>query len=128
MTYLVNQKRNKLFLATITITATIISIPLLSAHFLHPLHYFHIAVHEAGFILAVFLFGITLIAYQQTKIIRMLFSASAFGVLALGQIFYIFEKDGIDAIADLESTGEGHFDLAILIMTALFAAGIFYKR
>jgi hypothetical protein len=128
MTYLVDQRKNKFFLVSIIITALVVSIPLLSSHFLHPLHYFHIAIHEAGFILAVFLFGITLIAYQQTKIIRMLFSASAFGVLALGQLVYIFEKDGIDAMAELESTGEGHFDLAILIMTALFAAGIFYKR
>ena len=128
MTYLVDQRKNKFFLVAIIATALIISVPLLSSHFLHPLHYFHLAVHEAGFILAVFLFGMTLIAYQQTKITRMLFSASAFGALALGQILYIFEKDGIDAIADLESTGEGHFDLAILIMTALFAAGIFYKR
>jgi hypothetical protein len=128
MTYLVDQRKNKFFLVSIIITALVVSIPLLSSHFLHPLHYFHIAIHEAGFILAVFLFGITLIAYQQTKIIRMLFSASAFGVLALGQLVYIFEKDGIDAMAELESTGEGHFDLAILIMTALFAAGVFYKR
>ena len=128
MTYLVDQRKNKFFLVSIIVTALVVSIPLLSSHFLHPLHYFHIAIHEAGFILAVFLFGITLIAYQQTKIIRMLFSASAFGVLALGQLVYIFEKDGIDAMAELESTGEGHFDLAILIMTALFAAGVFYKR
>jgi hypothetical protein len=128
MTYLVDQRKNKFFLVSIIVTALVVSIPLLSSHFLHPLHYFHIAIHEAGFILAVFLFGITLIAYQQTKIIRMLFSASAFGVLALGQLVYIFEKDGIDVMAELESTGEGHFDLAILIMTALFAAGVFYKR
>ena len=128
MTYLVNQKRNRLFLATITITATIISIPLLSAHFLHPLHYFHVAVHEAGFILAVFLFGMTLIAYQQTKIIRMLFSASAFLVLAIGQIVYIYEKMDVGVMENMESNGEGHFDFMILIMTALFAAGIFYKR
>ena len=128
MTYLVDQRKNKFFLVSIIITALVVSIPLLSSHFLHPLHYFHLAVHEAGFILAVFLFGITLIAYQQTKIIRMLFSASAFGALALGQLVYIFEKDGIDVMAELESTGEGHFDLAILIMTALFAAGVFYKR
>ena len=128
MTYLVNQKRNRLFLATITITAVIISIPLLSAHFLHPLHYFHIAVHEAGFVLAVFLFGMTLIAYQQTKIIRMLFSASAFLVLAIGQIVYIYEKMDVGVMENMESRGEGHFDFMILIMTALFAAGIFYKR
>ena len=128
MTYLVNQRRNKLFLATITITAAIISIPLLSAHFLHPLHYFHIAVHEAGFILAVFLLGMTLIAYQQTKVIRMLFSASAFLVLAIGQIVYIYEKMDVHAMEDIQSHGEGHFDFMILIMTALFAAGIFYKR
>ena len=128
MTYLVNQRKNKFFLATITITAAIISIPLLSTHFLHPLHYFHIAVHEAGFILAVFLFGMTLIAYQQTKVIRMLFSASAFLVLAIGQIVYIYEKMGVHAMENMESNGEGHFDFMILIMTALFAAGIFYKR
>ena len=70
----------------------------------------------------------TIIAYQKTKITRMLFSAAAFVVLATGQIFYIYEKIDVHVTDEFQSVGEGHFDFAILIMTALFAIGIFYKR
>jgi len=128
MTYLVDQRKNTYFLIIAIVTATLISIPLLSNHFLHTSHYFHLAVHEAGFILAIFLAGMTIIAYQKTKITRMLFSAAAFVVLATGQIFYIYEKIDVHVTDEFQSVAEGHFDFAILIMTALFAIGIFYKR
>jgi nitrate reductase gamma subunit len=94
----------------------------------HTSHYFHIAIHEAGFLLAVFLFGMTLIAYQQTKITRMLFSAAAFGTLAIGQLVYLFEKIDVPKTVVMNISGENIFDLSILVMTALFALGLFYKR
>ena len=65
---------------------TILSVPLISHHILH------IAIHEAGFMLAAFLTIMTLISHSKTKIIRMLFSSSAFSVLAFGQAAYMISK------------------------------------
>ena len=59
----------------------------------------------------------------------MLFAAAAFGTLAITQLGYLYEK--IDTPAMMQVTdgiAEEHFDVGILIMTAIFAAGIFYKR
>ena len=105
----------------------ILSIPLIYGHFFHSGHLFHIAIHESGFVLATFLTLMALIAYKKTKITRMLFSSAAFGVLAFGQAGYMYSKIGDHAIEDLSSPGE-ILDICIVIMTVLFAIGIFYKR
>ena len=129
MTYTMRQRTNSYFLFTTLIAGILVSIPLISNHFLHPSHFFHIAIHEAGFLLAIFLVGITIISYRETKLPRMLFAAAAFGTLAITQLGYLYEK--IDTPAMVQVTNgiaEEHFDVGILIMTAIFAAGIFYKR
>ena len=128
MTFSTGEKRNSYFLVSVVITSIIISIPIISNHFLHPEHYFHIAVHEAGFILAIFLFAMAIIAYTKTKITRMIFSAGAFLVLGISQIGFMLEKINVPAGMRIENVAEEHFDIGILIMTVLFALGIFWKR
>jgi len=128
MTYTISRSKNSYFLITIVVSAILISIPVISNHFLHPSHYFHIAIHEAGFILAVFLVGITIIAYKETKFPRLLFSLAAFTALAIGQLIYMLERMNAPETMHLSIVGEGSFDVAILIMTAIFAVGIFCKH
>ena len=128
MTYSVGENKNSFFLITIVIGSMCISIPIISNHFLHPEHYFHIAVHEAGFILAILLFAMAIIAYNKTRIKRMLFSAGAFLVLGVSQAGFMLEKIDTPAEIHLENVAEEHFDIGILIMTVLFALGIFWKR
>ena len=128
MTFSTGEKRNSYFLVSVVITSIVISIPIISNHVLHPEHYFHVAVHEAGFVLAIFLFTMTIIAYNKTKIRRMLFAAGAFLTLAITQLGYMIEKINTPGNMEIESVAEEHFDIGILIMTALFAFGIFYKK
>ena len=92
MTVLTGKKGSSYFLVSVVITSISISIPIISNHFLYPEHYFHIAVHEAGFVLAIFLFTMTIIAYNKTKIRRMLFAAGAFLTLSITQLGYMIEK------------------------------------
>ena len=58
----------------------------------------------------------------------MLFSAAAFGVLTFGQGIYVFLEQSTveDHVIDL-LVGEKIFDTCIVIMTMLFALGIFYN-
>ena len=128
MTFSTGERKNSYFLVSVVITSIIISIPIISNHFLHPEHYFHIAVHEAGFILAMFLFAMAVIAYKKTKITRMIFSAGAFLILGISQIGFMLEKIDTPAGVHIENVAEEHFDIGILIMTVLFALGIFWKR
>jgi len=128
MAYLIGEKKKSYFLIIIIVASTLVSIPIISNHFFHPEHYFHIAIHEIGFVLAVFLFAMSVIAYSKTRISRMLFSATAFLTLAITQVSYMFAKIDVQAGMEMESVSEEHFDLGILIMTILFALGIFWKR
>ena len=128
MTYSIEERKSSFFLIIVVIGAILVSIPIISNHFLHTEHYFHIAVHEAGFVLAIFLFTMTIIAYNKTKIRRMLFAAGAFLTLSITQLGYMIEKINTPGEMMIESAAEEHFDMGILIMTALFAFGIFYKK
>ena len=127
MTYSINEKKYSYFLISVLCGIVVLSLPLISNHFLHTDHLFHIAVHEVGFVLAAFLTVITLISYKKSKITRMLFSSAAFGVLASGQAAYMFGEMQVHTIEDMTSANE-ILDVCILVMTILFAFGIFFKR
>ena len=114
------------FLIAVIGCVAILSIPLIYGHFFHEGHMFFVAVHESGFLLATFLTGMALISYKKTKVKRMLFSAAAFGVLAFGQGEVMYQKMH-DHTVDLTSPGNV-LEYCIVIMTVLFAIGVFYKR
>ena len=122
-----SERKYSYFLIAVIGCIIILSIPLVYGHFFHSGHLFHIAIHESGFVLASFLFVMTLVSYKKTRITRMLFSSAAFGVLAFGQAGYMYSKIGDHAMEDMSSPGE-ILDICIVIMTVLFAIGVFYKR
>ena len=105
----------------------ILSIPMMYGHFFHEGHLFYIAIHETGFLLASFLTTITLISYKKTKLKRMLFSSSAFGVLAFGQGEIMYQQMNDLHDYDIMSSGE-ILEYCVVIMMILFALGIFYKQ
>jgi len=127
MGYAENERKYSYFLIAVVGCVTILSIPLVYGHFFHSGHLFHIAIHESGFVLAVFLTVMAIISYKKTKIKRMLFSSTAFGVLAFGQAGYMYSKIGEHEMENLSGPDE-ILDICIVIMTVLFAIGIFYKR
>ena len=127
MTYTLGGKKYSYFLIAVLGSIVILSVPLISNHFLHQDHIFHTAVHQAGFVLASFLTVIALVSYRKTKITRMLFSSAAFGVLAFGQAAYMYSKIDDHSVENMSSPGE-ILDICIVIMTVLFAIGVFYKR
>ena len=122
-----SERKYSYFLIAVIGSVIIISIPMIYGHFFHSGHLFHIAIHESGFILASFLAAMAIISYKKTKIPRMLFSASAFSVLAFGQAGYMYSKIGDHVVEDMSSPGE-ILDISIVVMTVLFAVGVFYKR
>ena len=122
-----SERKYSYFLFAVIGSVIIISIPMIYGHFFHSGHLFHIAIHESGFILASFLAAMAIISYKKTKIPRMLFSASAFSVLAFGQAGYMYSKIGDHVVEDMSSPGE-ILDISIVVMTILFAIGVFYKR
>ena len=128
MTYTIGEKKYSYFLLAVFGSVVILSIPLIYGHFFHTKNLFHVFIHETGFVLAAFLTIMALISYKKTKITRMLFSSFAFGVLGFGQAAYMYSEIlQPHPEKDMFSGGE-ILDISILIMTILFAVGVFYKR
>ena len=127
MAYTLGEKKYSYFLIAVLGSIVILSVPLIYGHIFHSGDSFHIAIHESGFVLASFLFVMTLVSYKKTKVTRMLFSSAAFGVLAFGQAAYMYQKMNDHVVEDMSSPGE-ILDVCIVIMTVLFAVGIFYRR
>ena len=128
MASIIETHRDKTIILVIVIPLLIFGYAMFSPHVTHTGHIAHIVIHEAGFLIAGFLLSLTIVAYFKTKLPRMLFSAAAFGVLTFAQGVYLFleQNRAADHHVDLLSTNE-IFDTAIVIMTVLFALGVFYN-
>ena len=128
MSSIIQTRRDSSVVIAIVVPLIIFAYAMLSPHLTHPNHIAHIAIHEAGMLIAGFLLSLTIIAYSKTKLPRMLFSAAAFAVLTLAQGIYLFLEQNTepDHHVDFLSANE-IFDTSIVIMTVLFALGVFYN-
>ena len=128
MASIVETHRDKTIILVIVIPLIIFGYTMFSPHLTHAGHIAHIVIHEAGFLIAGFLLSLTIIAYFKTKLPRMLFSAAAFSVLTFAQGVYLFLEQNTkpDHHVDFLSANE-IFDTSIVIMTILFALGVFYN-
>ena len=128
LTSIIETHRDKTIILVIVIPLIIFGYAMFSPHLTHVEHISHIVIHEAGFLIAGFLLSLTIIAYFKTKLPRMLFSAAAFGVLTFAQGVYLFLEQSrpVDSHINLLSVNE-IFDTAIVVMTVLFALGVFYN-
>ena len=129
MASIIETRRDSLLVIAIIIPLVIFAYAMLSPHLTHPNHIAHIAVHEAGMLIAGFLLSLTILSYFKTKLPRMLFSATAFAVLTFAQGIYLFLEQNTkpDHHVDFLSANE-IFDISIVIMTVLFALGVFYNH
>ena len=128
MASIIETHRDKTIILVIVIPLIIFGYAMFSPHLTHVGHIAHIVIHEAGFLIAGFLLSLTIIAYFKTKLPRMLFSSAAFATLTFAQGVYLFleQNRAADHHVDLLSASE-IFDTAIVVMTVLFALGVFYN-
>ena len=128
MASIIETHRDRTIILVIVIPLIIFGYAMFSPHLTHAGHVAHIVIHEAGFLIAGFLLSLTIIAYFKTKLPRMLFSAAAFAVLTFAQGVYLFLEQNTkpDHHIDFLSANE-IFDTSIVIMTVLFALGVFYN-
>ena len=128
MASIIETHRDKTIILVIVVPLIIFGYAMFSPHVTHVEHIAHIVIHEAGFLIAGFLLSLTIIAYFKTKLPRMLFSAAAFATLTFAQGVYLFleQSRAEDHHIDLLSVNE-IFDTAIVVMTVLFALGVFYN-
>ena len=112
----------------IVVPLIIFGYAMFTPHFAHPDHIAHIAIHEAGLLISGFLLSLALLGYSKTKLKRMLFSTAAFATLTVAQGVYLFSELNMSPTHTIDyfSTNE-IFGILIVIMTMLFALGVFYN-
>ena len=125
MTYQISDKKERTFVAFVVAGVTALSLPLIFNHISHIDGIIHLTVHAGGFVLASFLTVVALISWRKTKIARMTFSGFAFAVLALAQGVYMYLERNEHSHFNFE---EEIFNIMIVVVTVLFAVGVFYKR
>ena len=120
--------RDSTVVLVIVIPLIVFGYAMFAPHFAHPDHIAHIAIHEAGLLISGFLFSLALLGYSKTKLKRMLFSTAAFATLTVAQGVYLFSELNMSSthVIDYFSVNE-IFGILIVIMTMLFALGVFYN-
>tara|TARA_B100000530_G_scaffold262847_1_gene175798 strand:- start:1201 stop:1578 length:378 start_codon:yes stop_codon:yes gene_type:complete len=125
MAYQISENKERIILGFTIAISISISVPLVVYHFTHIDGIIHMTIHAGGFVLASFLTVMAMISWKKSKIPRIIFSGFAFATLAIAQVVYMYlEKD---EHAHLEFENE-IFDILIVVVTVLFAIGVFYKR
>ena len=128
MASIIETQKDKTIILVIVIPLIIFGYAMFSPHLTDVGHIAHIVIHEAGFLIAGFLLSLTIIAYFKTKLPRMLFSAAAFSVLTFAQGVYLFLEQNTKPVHHVDFLSANEiFDTSIVIMTILFALGVFYN-
>jgi hypothetical protein len=109
------------------ITALVVGIvaPLVIPHVAHPSMIYHILLHMAGLIIAIFLSIVSVLAYSRNTTTRMLLMAVGFMSLALVEFFYLLQAGGIaigQVIIPAVNIELSH--IILLIMVSLFGLGV----
>ncbi len=117
--------RKPVLLGIITIVVAGVIAPLVLPHVVHPSMIFHILLHMAGLIVAVFLSTVSILAYLRNTTTRMLLMAAGFVTLAAVELLYLLQAGGIYAgqftipVANIELS-----HMVLLIMVSLFGLGV----
>ena len=107
-----------------TALIALLAVPVIIPHITHTGMIYHILVHIASVIIAVFLTAISIIAYRRNGGSRLLFMTSGFGVLAFVEFLYLFYATAnIEAmIIPIVNIELSH--IILLAMLTLFGIGV----
>ena len=119
-----SSQQSKLLIAISVIAVAVLSIPVILPHLNHPYMIYHIVLHIASLIVAVFLTVISAVAYRRSGSSRILFMFFGFLALIIVELIYLF-----NATEDIEEVALPfvHIELPhviLLIMLTLFGVGV----
>ncbi len=103
---------------------SILAVPVIIPHITHTYMIYHILVHVASVVIAVFLTVISIIAYVRNGSSRLLFMMAGFSVLAFVEFLYLFYATAnievvIIPIVEIELS-----HVILLIMLTMFGIGV----
>ena len=108
---------------TVSVVA-LLAIPVIIPHMSHAGLIYHILLHVASVIIAVFLTIVSIISYRRNRSGRLLFMMGGFAVLAFVEVLYLFYSTvNIEAViipvVDIELS-----HVILLVMLTLFGMGV----
>lgn len=114
----------KLLLVITLVMVSILAVPVIIPHIGHTGLIYHIVLHIASVIIAVFLTCISIIAYRRSGGSRLFFMMGGFAVLAFVEFLYLFYSTvNIEAllipIVDIEVS-----HVILLVMLTMFGIGV----
>jgi hypothetical protein len=114
----------KLFAVVSLIVISVLAVPVILPHIRHPSMIYHIMMHIASVIIAVFLGLISFLAYNRNGDTRMILMTGGFSLLAIIEFLYLFHataniQDVIIPIVDVELS-----HIILLVMLTLFGIGV----
>lgn len=114
----------KLFGIITVLVIAVLAIPVIIPHLSHTGVIYHVLVHVASVIMAVFLTVISIIAYRRNSSGRLLFMMAGFAVLAFVEFLYLFYATAnieavIIPIVDIDL-----LHIILLVMLTLFGIGV----
>ncbi len=114
----------KLFALISILVISALALPVILPHFTHPTMIYHISLHIASLILAVFLSCVSILAYNRNRNTRMLLMMFGFSLLAVVEILYLFHSTANiqDIVVPIVDTEFSH--IVLLAMLTLFGIGI----
>jgi hypothetical protein len=114
----------KVFAITTIALLSVLAVPVIIPHITHTDLIYHILVHIASVIVAVFITVISIMSYRRNGGSRLFFMTAGFAVLAFVEFLYLFYATAnIEAIiiplVDIESS-----HIILLVMLTLFGIGV----
>ena len=115
---------SKVFVITTIALLSVLAVPVIIPHITHTDMIYHIFVHIASVIIAVFITVISIMAYRRNGGSRLFFMMAGFAVLAFVEFLYLFYATiNIEAIiipiVDIEFS-----HIILLVMLTLFGMGV----
>lgn len=116
---------NSKLLSIITVSIiSILAVPVIIPHITHTYMIYHILVHVASVVIAVFLTVISVIAYVRNGGSRLLFMMAGFSVLAFVEFLYLFYATANIEVVIIPIVGIELSHVILLVMLTLFGIGV----
>jgi predicted nucleic acid-binding Zn ribbon protein len=114
----------KLFALISILVISALALPVILPHFTHPTMIYHISLHIASLILAIFLSCVSILAYNRNRNTRMLLMMFGFSLLAVVETLYLFHSTANiqDIVVPIVDSEFSH--IILLAMLTLFGIGV----
>jgi hypothetical protein len=121
----ITSSRPKLFAIIAVLITAIITVPVILPHVTDTSMIYHILLHVASIIIAIFLGVVSIVAYLRNRSSRLLFMTFAFVSLSIIEAIYLFDVNSNKGEIVIPGVDIEASHVIFLVTLTLFSIGIF---